>query len=476
MLAGAVVGGGLWVEHRPRVAVFGRAVTAAGLALLYFVAVASYHVAPVQVTENEVLGASLQAAAVLLLAALAVWRRRLEIALGMVLFGYLSIWIAFSTGFVAAAPATIVVLLALSWAVGVYRQWPALPLLAVPVGLAFVGLVLVMGSRVGLLGERFGPNDWLLWLSVTWAVSSISLRFVGTWAMPVRLGLAIVNVLVPGALHFWLMGQSQPHLQAGVAFWWAVLTILGWGAERWRVGAQTPLAQGAVFVFIGWLGLGLAYQWSGTPQWTAMFVLAAVLVGLSRVAPAERRALLLCSLLVVGWSIVLAMADTYRLRGNDVWPLVVLLLATQGFAVVVDRFRADLGASAFFQALPLLLGVTAALVFSFAILFTGGTAAPWWMLAAALGMTVVSSWKTDALLRWWPMGIVLGLGLAKWVSQWVGDGRLGAAEEAILLWSGLGYGLVFLLLGTLLRRAQSEFVSHGGILQWVSLVLGFIAF
>lgn len=318
VIAAGMTLAGLWIERR--LERLGSVVMGAGLALCYFTTFAAYAVPPVKVVESVGVAAMLQSAAILGIAAVALWRRAPTVATMAVLLGYVSAFFSLSAGFDDFAVAAGLGLGAMAVYFRHRERW------AVP--------VLVSGALVHLLIALVAIEVWTTETGQRGATFAFAV-VLAAW------GLHFLSLVLEGAaedgrvatLQRWLQGvNTSLGVMAGFAvalaviphellrdrlswyFFGAGVVVLGAAVWAWRAVPRDGVFGMFAVKAASLIALGVIVEWDARTRWVALAVQAAVIMAAA--VRTQRASLAAAS--VVAWMVSLLFfgEDVGRLAGH----------------------------------------------------------------------------------------------------------------------------------------------------------------
>lgn len=309
-VAGGLTALGWWLEGK--MAVYGRVISAGGLALFYFAAFAAYAIPPVRVVTNLGLGLVLQFGAVAALTAVAWRRNRPGLAMMAIFLGTLSCLFALSHDKIQVTLGAALGLAAAGAFLRVARGW-AWPLAFGYGGaqacyfaavLAATGNVLnfaVVGSKLGHAGGVW-PGFTLVYPTaffVLMLAADIWAQALGRKGARHGRELAVRVAAVAYGLGAWWGGNAM----GGDWVQWNLLAAAGGcfiaGVIYYR-RQDLPALYEMLFAAAGaWAAVYLILEYAGWVRWSALLAEAFVFVGWAR----RREAMMAGGGVLVAWSL-----------------------------------------------------------------------------------------------------------------------------------------------------------------------------
>ncbi len=323
VIAGGVTLGGLWIERR--LERLGSVVMGAGLALCYFTTFAAYAVPPVKVVESVGVAALLQAAAVVGIGGVALWRRASTVGTMAVLLGFTSAFFSLSAGFDDFAVAAGLGLSAMAVFFRHRERWGA--------------PVLVSGALVHVLIAIIAVEVWSTEMGHRGAVVAFAV-VLAAW------GLHFLSAVLEGAgedgriatVQRWLQAVNTPlAVMAGFAvalevvprdrlswyFFGAGAVLLGAASWAWRAVPRDGVFGMFAVKAASLVALGVIVEWDARTRWVALAVQAAVIMA----AAVRTQRVSLAAASVVAWLVSLLFF------GEDVELLAGRFVSGSGIAV-----------------------------------------------------------------------------------------------------------------------------------------------
>lgn len=328
VIAAGVTFAGAWIERK--IEQLGAVILGAGLALCFFTAFAAYAVPAVKVIESITAGAMVQAAAVVAIGGVALWRRSPTVGTMAVLLGFVSAFFSMSEGFDDFA---VVAGLGLS-AMAVYFRhregWP------VPVFVS-AALVHVLNAVVAIevWGTQTGRPGVLVAFGVVgaaWAVHFLSVVLEGGdddgRIVAVQRWVQAINTSLGVMAGFAAALQVLPVPPSDNLSWYffgAGLVLIGAAVWAWRTVPRDGLFGMFAVKASSLIALGVIVEWDARTRWVALLVQAGVLMA----AAVRTRRVSLAVTSVIAWCVSLLFF------GNDIEGLRGRLISGDGIAVVL---------------------------------------------------------------------------------------------------------------------------------------------
>jgi hypothetical protein len=324
-IAGGVTFAGAWIERK--IEQLGAVILGAGLALCFFTTFAAYAVPAVKVIESIAAGAIVQAAAVVAIGGVALWRRSPTVGTMAVLLGFVSAFFSMSEGFDDFA---VVAGLGLAGMAVFFRHregWP------VPV---FVSAALVhvlnavvaievwdteMGHPAALYAFGIAGAAWAIhFASVVLEGAGVDGRIaaVQRWVQAINTSLGVMA-------GFAVALEVLPRAHMSWYFFGAGLVLIGAAAWAWRVVPRDGIFGMFAVKAASLVALGVIVEWDARTRWVALLVQAGVLMA---AAVRTRRASLAITS-IVAWIVSLLFF------GDDIGHLRGQLVSGNGVAVVL---------------------------------------------------------------------------------------------------------------------------------------------
>jgi hypothetical protein len=397
----AVLGAGLWLERR--VPKFGAVIVGAGLALLYFSAVAAHVVPATQVLTDPFSGAVAQLAAVAVLVGFALWRRSEATAVAAVALGFATTFFTCYCGMERFSLWSALLLAVGAVALKPLRGWRSPSFVALPL---VYGVYVVLGLFVWARTEvpPTAPHLWLPLLAgfaVFWARDAI-----GAWrgAAPLTADDRVLQNLNSSAAigaGFLVTLQVLPAELVAFYFWAAGVMLavtLGWS----RIAEPGSLVAVAACKMAGLLALGWLTHLDGHLRWLVLLTQAFVLLVAVRVTGIRGLRVLMIGVWLLALGLFVA-----ALSGRTSPPPALTTLVFLGFSAALLAYdHRWLAASAGFNRV---CGV----VLGLAAWWSGSLhGAAGWSVAWLSGLTVlllVAGWPARS---WTAPAVAAGLTLA----------------------------------------------------------------
>lgn len=324
ILSGVMVGAGLWLERRMQR--LGGVVSGAGLALGYFAAFGASAIPALRVVETAPAAFGLQAAAVLAVAAFAVWRRIQTVATMAVLLGFVTAFFSLPHGAGSFAVASGLGLSAIAVLLRRWQGWSG-PLLA-SVSLVHILVAAVALDRwdappeppgfliaFGVVAAAFGLHVLSVVLDVARPGGSVTL--VQKWVQPLNTSL--------GVLAGFLVTLAVARHSTDMYFYGAGAVLAGCALWAWYCARPTGLLGLFAVKASALVALGILSQFDSKTAWLTLLVEAFVLLA---AATRTRRTVLYVTAFLVWLLALVVFADDVS-SAEPVW------IAMQGLAVAV---------------------------------------------------------------------------------------------------------------------------------------------